>query len=151
MNKNLRMRGLLLCVLMSNAFGACSEPEENITGSTGDNLFALRMVADKNWVHKGDSLPIRVTLESLTGAFLEERTERIEFLVNNGSVSPSSGLTFTFEARDDSLGIAGDASQSEWITFKADRTFSSSIQGEVIALFEDLQVTYKIRFVDEVE
>ena len=150
MNKNLRMCGLLLCVLMPNAFGACSEPEENITGSTGDSLFALRMEAEKNWVRDDDDLPIRVTLQSLTGAFLEERTERIEFLVNNGSVSPSS-LTVTFEARDDSLAIAGDTSQSEWITFSADRAFSSSIQGEVIALFEDLQVTYKIRFVDEAE
>lgn len=148
MNKNLRMRRLLLCVLMSTAFGACSEPEENITGSTGDSLFALRIEADKNWVREGDDLPIRVTLQSLTGAFLEQRTERISFLVNNGSVSPSS-LTVTFEARDDSVGIAGDTSQSEWITFSADGAFSTSIQGEVIALFEDLQVTYKIRFVDE--
>ena len=84
----------LLCACVFGGLAACSEPEENITGSTADGLFALRMEAEKNWVHAEDVLPIRVTLESQTGAFLTERTERVEFLVNNGSVSPSS-LTFS--------------------------------------------------------
>ena len=148
MKADLRALCALMASVLLGSLAGCSEPEENITGSTGDGQFAMRMEAEKNWVRDGDVLPIRVTLQSLTGAFLEERTERIEFLVNNGSLSPAS-LAVTFEARDDSLGIAGDTSQSEWITFSANRAFSSSIQGEVIALFGDLQVTYKIRFVDE--
>ena len=145
MKTNLRTLGLWVVLLAGVA--ACSEPDENITGSTADGQFALRMEAEKNWVHEHDDLPIRVTLQSLTGVFLEERTEHVEFLVNNGSVSPSS-LTVSFEARDDRQGIAGDTTQSQWITFSANSAFSSSIQGEIIALLGDLQVTYKIRFVD---
>ena len=141
----------LLCACVFGGLAACSEPEENITGSPADGLFALRMEAEKNWVHAEDVLPIRVTLESQTGAFLTERTERVEFLVNNGSVSPSS-LTFTFEVQADPLGRdTGDTSRSDWITFTADHSVTASKQGEVIALFEDLQVTYKIRFVEEAE
>ena len=136
--------------LMLSGLFSCSEPDQNITGSTADGQFALRMEADKDWVHADQDLPIRVTLESLTGAFTQQRSEHIEFLVNNGSVSPSS-LTFTFEARVDSLAIAGDSTQSAWITFSAAGSVTSSQQGEVIALYEDLQVTYKIRFVDESE
>ena len=48
---------------------SCSEPDQNITGSTADGQFALRMEAEKNWVHADQDLPLRVTLESLTGAF----------------------------------------------------------------------------------
>jgi len=143
----LRLLGYFLCALSLSGLAACSEPKDNISGTTADNQFALRLEAEKNWVRAEQDLPIRLTLESLTGAFAEQRTERIELLVNNGFVSPSSTY-FTFTVADDSLGVAGDIIQSEWITFTAARSVTSAQQGEVIALFEDLQVTFKIRFVD---
>ena len=142
----LRILGLL-CVLWLGGLVACSEPEENITGSTADGLFAVRMKAEKNWVRAGHDLPIRVTLESLTGTFPESRQEHIVFRANNGELSASS-LSFNFAAPDDSLGITGDTSQSGWIIFTADGYASSKLQGEIIALFDDLQFTYKVRFVD---
>lgn len=140
----------LCCVLFSvlwGGLGACSEPEDRVTGSTADDQFVLLLEAEKNWVRADHVLPILVTLTSSTGPFEEERRERVEFLANNGSVSPSS-IDFTFAVEDTLYDITADTTLSEWITFTADRTATSSQQGEVIALLEDLQVTFKIRFVD---
>ena len=133
--------------VLLGGLGACSEPEDRITGSTADNQFSLLLEAEKNWVRAEHVLPIRVTLASSTGPFDRDRTERVDLLVNNGSVSPSY-IDFDFAARDTLFDIAGDTTLSEWITFAADRDVTSSQQGEVIALLEDLQVTFKIRFVD---
>ncbi len=139
-------------VLLLSGLAACSEPQDRVTGSTSDGQFALRLEAEKNWLRAAtnQTLPILVTLESLTGAFDEERTERVEFHANNGDVSASS-LPFTFTPRDELLGTPGDTAKSQWITFRTDdREVKSTQQGEVIALLEDddLQVNFKIRFVD---
>ena len=141
------------CVIFSVllvGLGACSEPEDRITGSTADNQFTLVLEAEKNWVRADHVLPILVTLASTTGPFGEDRDERVELLANNGSISPST-IDFRFAAPDTLYDVAGDTTLSEWITFTADRDATPSQQGEVIALLEDLQVTFKIRFVEDVD
>ena len=64
---------------------SCSDaPDERVTQSTADDTVSRTLEADKNWLRPGDSLPIRVVLESQTGVLAETRSGRIHFIGNLG-------------------------------------------------------------------
>ena len=134
-------------MLVALGLCGCSEPDESITRSTEDGQFSLTLRADKNWVRPGDSLPIQVRVESLTGVLEETISDRIEFVVNNGAVSPTY-FTVTFTGRSDTLATEFETVVTDWITYTVSSFSTSEEQGEVHALFLDLQATLKVRIVD---
>ena len=141
------------CVLLS--LTACSEPDKEITRSTGDGKFGVTLKAEQNWTYPAHSLLIQVRVQSLTGPVQEDVDEEIELVANNGRISPST-LSVSL-AGPDGDGNGAEEVFTGWITFEAEdplttdsRSGSSSgigieHQGEVHALFRDALTTLKIR------
>ena len=94
---SVRIQRLLrpVCLVSALALVGCSEPDKQVTRSTEDGKFAVSLEGRKNWVRPGESLPIEVRVESLTGRLEETLTDSVEFIVNNGTVTPNP-LTFSF-------------------------------------------------------
>ena len=143
-----------LVAIVALGLSSCSEPDKRITHSTGDGAFALTLEAERNWVRPDASLPVLVRLERLPGAADEEVNENIEFAVNNGAISPSRLSVFLAGANEEGLGA--ERSFAAWVTFTADQAqaedsrgnvtgISADDQGEIHALFRDVQATFKIR------
>jgi hypothetical protein len=142
----------VVCVML--ALAGCSEPDKQITRSTGDGEFAVILKAEQNWVYADHSLPIQVRVESLAGPVQEDVNLAIEFVANNGRITPSS--LFVTLSGPDAEGNGAEQVFTDWITFEADsplttdsRGVTSGIgvehQGEVHALFRDALTTLKIR------
>jgi hypothetical protein len=127
---------LLLGVLLLG----CAEPDRRVTAATADGGFALSLAASRNWMRPGDSLPVQVRVERLSGP-AEEREDTVEFVCNRGVGSPAA-LTVSL-AGADSPGVIFTG----WVTFTAASEITSSDQGEVHALFRDAVATLKIRIV----
>jgi hypothetical protein len=125
---------------------SCSDPDKSVTKPTQDGAFALTMEAEKNWLRPGDSLPIRLKLVSLAGPLEETLSGRIDFLTNLGRLDVDY-LDFTFTGTSDSLATVFETEFADWITFESFSSAGEEEQGEVHALYGDLQVTFKIRFV----
>jgi len=127
---------LYLVAALALGLWGCSEPDKRVTASTGD--FEVSLEAKKNWVRPGDELPIQVRVKSRTGPVQEDVDEVIEFVVNNGTVSPSSL----------SVHLAGpDSLFTGWITFTASSRVTPPDQAEIHAIFRDALATLKIRIV----
>ena len=131
------------CLWAMAALFACSDPDSSITRSTDDGAFALTLKAKKNWVRPGDVLPIQVRLVSLRGELEETLSGRIEFVANAGRLDVDY-LDFTLTGTSDAL----ETVFSDWIEFASFSSADEKEQGEVHALFRDLQVTLKIRFAE---
>lgn len=142
--------------VLSLGLWACSEPDERVMGSTEDGAFVLILQAEENRVQAGESLPVQVRLERLSGRGTEEVDEDIKFVVNKGSLSPSS-LSVDL-AGADTLGQGAEHVFIGWVTFTAGAPLSEDSrgnvtgvsaqdQGEIHALFRDVQTTLKIRIV----
>jgi hypothetical protein len=141
------MTRLLACCLgvWLIAAAGCSDPDRSVSASSEDGAFEVTLTAKKNWLRRGESLPVRVVVESLDGQLAETTRETLSFVVNNGTVSPSY-LTITFVGRDDSATAGVEERYGGWITFVASPLPSSEDrQGEVHALFKDIQATLKVR------
>jgi hypothetical protein len=123
---------------------ACSEPGRRVTASTSDGRFALLLEAERSWIRPGDGLPIRVQVESLAGPVQEDVVDEVEFVVNNGTVSPS--FMEVFLAGPDSQGNGAESRFTGWIVFTSSIYAGVGTQGEVHALFQDISATLKIRF-----
>ena len=143
-----RMKRLATSALLATVvlIWSCSEPDKQVSRSTADGSFSLVLEGERNWVHPGQSLPIRVTVESLAGPLQEGVFEEVEFVVNNGSVNPTK-LTVVMAGIADSLASGPETEYSDWITFKASSSLSSERQGEIHAIFVDALATLKIRIV----
>ena len=142
------MRLLACCVgvaLIGVAAG-CSEPGKRVTAATADGDFEVTLTARKNWLRPGETLPIRLRVESLAGQLATTAREPLTFVVNNGTVSPSL-LTITFVGRNDSLSIGVERVYEQWVSFSLSSYASPDRQGEIHALFRDIQATLKIRIV----
>ena len=134
---------LLIAGLALGGFGCSEEPDRVVRSTTEDGIFELKVEADKDWVRPGESLPIRVQVESLSGPVEEELVEEIAFVASNGSITPSR-LTVIM-AGPDSLGQGAERRFVEWVTFTASSRSGANVQGEVRALFRDVSATLKIR------
>ncbi len=137
--------GCLLGLLVGQG---CSEPDSTVTRSTEDDQFEVQLEAAKNHLRSGESLPILVRVESLAGQLSETRRDTIDFVANQGIVSPSR-LIFTFVGLNDSLSTGVSTSYTEWITFTLTSRPEPGRQAEVHALYRDLDTTLKIRIVEE--
>jgi len=144
------MKRLLIggvCVgLLAGALG-CSEPDKRVVAASADGAFEVALSAKKNWLRPGDALPIRVEVVSLAGRLAATRRETMTFVVNNGSVTPSY-LPITFVGRDDSVTAGAEDTYRGWITFTSSYSAAATDQGEVHALFGDIQATLKIRITE---
>ena len=137
------------------ALSACSEPGNEITRSTGDGKFEVTLKAAQNWIYPGHSLLVQVRVQSLTGPVQGEVAEKIDFVANNGHISPPVLSVSLAGPNDDGNGAAEVF--TGWISFKAaapltidSRSGNSSgigveHQGEVHAYFRDALTTLKIR------
>ena len=140
-----RMTIACIAVVTSLSF-SCSNPDKSVARSTDDGVLSLTMEAGKNWVRPGDSLPIRVKMKSLAGQLEETLSGRIEFVTNLGRLDVDY-LDFTFTGTSDTLATVFETEFADWITFESFSSAGEEEQGEVHALYEELQVTFKIRFV----
>jgi hypothetical protein len=140
---------LLLGLLV---LGGCGEqPDRIVSTETQDGRWELRLEARKNFLRPGESLAIRVVLESLAGQPAATFRDTIDFIGNSGSVSPSR-LTFTFIGAQDTLYSGGGVTTkfSDWITYAmSSRDATAERQGEVSAVFRDLEVVLKIRIIED--
>lgn len=144
------MTRLLVCCVgawLAAVAAGCSEPDERVAAATADGAFELTLSAEKNWLRPGESLPVRLRLESVDGPLARTVRDTIEFLANNGSVSPAR-LIITFVGRSDTVTGGVDEVYEDWLTFTVSSFASSSRQGEIHALFRDLHATLKVRIVD---
>jgi hypothetical protein len=121
----------------------CSEPDRRVTASVGEGELTLTLEAIQDWVAPGGSVPIRVELTSPKGPVTQAERGTVEFVANNGSVSPER-LAVAL-AGPDSLGAGAEERFTAWITFTAWPNLTAADQGEVHALFRDTAVTLKIR------
>lgn len=138
------MRGLALVLVMLTAWlPGCSEPDRRVTASVGDGELELTLEAVQGWVAPGNSVPIRVELTSPGGPVTQNERGTVEFVANNGSVSPEQ-LTVVL-AGPDSLGAGAERKFTAWVTFTAWPNLTAAEQGEIHALFRDTVVTLKIR------
>jgi hypothetical protein len=102
-------------------------------------------------VRPGQSLPIKVRVESLTGPLNDPWVAEIELVANNGNVSPSLvNVVFDGVAVDEAY-TAADSVFEAWITFEAGSRIEAASQGEIHALFLDARSTLKIRITPELE
>jgi hypothetical protein len=140
-----RLNALNLLAALLVAWTGCSEPDRAVSSTTGDNLFSLRLEAQKQWVRPGGVVPVRVRVERLGGPPPEDVEGQVQFAVNNGAVSPS--LLQVKLAAPDSAGQGGERVFAEWVIFTARTTATAQDQGEIHALFRDAVATLKIRIV----
>jgi hypothetical protein len=131
-------------VVMALLLGCAEEPERIVGTTTEDGRFELTLEAVRDWVRPGDSLPVQVRLESLRGPLAEALETEIEFVVNNGNVSPYS-LTIQFAGADDEVPVGVERVFETWVTFVADSRAGADVQGEIHALFMNVRTTLKIR------
>lgn len=124
----------------------CSEPDEQVVAATADGRFSLTLKTEKNWMHPGESLPIKVTIESLGGPLAQGLVDTLRLVANNGAVYPSR-LAVDLAAAADSLWGAPRTSYVTWAYFTASVRPAEGTQGEVYASFLDALATLKIRIV----
>ena len=159
---------LLTTVLaLSLTLGGCGEePERIVSSETTDGRWELTLEARKNSLRPEETLAVRVTLESLVGQPTETFRDTIDFLSNAGSVSPTR-LVFTFIGSQDTtyqrwLGdrwrnpppyTGGNTTLfGDWVTYTMagkGTQANESRQGEISALFRDLEAVLKIRIIED--
>ena len=122
----------------------CGEPEKQVTRASADGRFALSLRAEKNWLHPGEVLPIRVRVESLQGSLEHSLVDTLKFLANNGALAPAQ-LVVAFAGTADSAAAGVDSAYENWVIFTASAKATPQNQGEVNALFQDAQAVLKIR------
>ena len=146
-------RWLIWTLAVAGLWGCGDEPDKLVNARSADGAFELTVEGRKNSLKRGESLALKVTVESLAGQLAETVRDTITFVANAGSVSPSR-LVFTFVGRDDSLYSRGgiETTYTDWVTYTmstSTTTAASDRQGEVMALYRDLEAVYKIRIVDD--
>jgi hypothetical protein len=134
--------GMLICVM------GCSEPAKEIMGTTSDGQFELVLRADPNWVRPSGTLLVELLVRRLDPTAQLDFNDRISFVVNNGSVSPTSVTPSFAPAVGDS--VEKQMSQT-WLEFRApNASFGSSgdeQESEIHVLFRTLRSTLKVRVV----
>ena len=147
------MRAALMA-LSAILVGCGEEPDRIVSRETGDGRWELTLEARKNSLRTGESLAVRVTLESLAGQPQATFHDTIDLLSNAGSVS-TNRLVFTFVGSQDTtyIGEGGNTTQfSDWITYTLSTSSgqaNENRQGEISALFRDLEAVLKIRIVED--
>lgn len=144
------LRPALLAALLLAACG--EEPERIASAQTLDGRFELALEARKNWLKPGETLAVRVTVTSLRGQLAQSLRDTVTLVANAGTVLPNR-LVFTFVGRQDSLYAGGGVTTTftDWVTYTMSTQTTQANptrQGEVIALFQDLEAVLKIRIAD---
>ncbi|MBM3278526.1 MAG: hypothetical protein FJY95_10665 [Candidatus Handelsmanbacteria bacterium] len=140
------LRWLLAALLLAG----CAEPDQQVTRFTADNRFALSLQTEKNWLHPGEMLPVRVRVESLAGPLEHGLVDTLKFLVNNGALAPVQ-LVVAFAGTADSAAFGVSSIYENWVIFQASPRATPQNQGEIIALFQHAQTTLKIRITPPAE
>lgn len=146
------MRWWLAALLLAG----CAEPDKAVTRATGDGRFAVSLEAEKNWLHPGESLPVRVRVESLAGPLEQGLVDTLKFVINNGflvsngALAPTQ-LVVTFAGTADSAAVGAFRAYENWVVFQASPRATPQNQGEIEALFQDAQATLKIRITPPAE
>lgn len=140
------MRWLLAALLLAG----CAEPDKQVTRSTADKRFALSLETEKNWLHPGEVLPVRVRVESLAGPLEHSLVDTLKFLVNSGALTPVQ-LVVAFAGTADSAAVGVAGVYENWVVFQASSRATPQNQGEIQALFRDAQATLKIRITPPAE
>lgn len=139
------MSRLTLCAaaLALLGVGCGKEPDRIVQSRTSDGAFALTLEAQANWVRPGESVPVLVRVESLTGPVSADLVETVELVADNGTVFPT--VVMVTLTGPDATGAGAQSRYSQWVVFTASSMADSSSQGQVHALFRDVQATLLIR------
>lgn len=140
------MRWLLAALLLAG----CAEPDKQVTRSTSDQRFALSLQTEKNWLHPGEVLPVRVRVESLAGPLEHSLVDTLKFTANNGTLAPLQ-LVVAFAGTADSAAVGGASVYENWVIFQASSRATPQNQGEINALFQNAQATLKVRITPPAE
>ena len=134
------MPWLLIAALLTG----CAEPGKQVTRPTADQRFSLSLRAEKNWLHPGELLPVRVRVESLAGPLEHSLVDTLKFVANSGVLIPQQ-LVVAFAGTADSAAAGVGSVYENWVFFQASPRATPQNQGEIEALFRDAQATLKIR------
>ena len=145
--KVMKTRCWLLATLL---LAGCAEPDKAVTRATEDHRFALSLEVEKNWLHPGEILPMRVRVESLAGPLEHSLVDTLKLLVNNGALAPQQ-LVVAFAGTADSAAVGVASVYENWVIFQASPRATPQNQGEIEALFQDAQATLKIRITPPAE
>ncbi len=126
----------------------CAEPNSSVTRSTSDAQFEIRLEARKQHLKSSEALPVWVEIERLAGQPTTSLRDTIDFVTNQGSVSPTR-LVFTLIGLDDSVSVGSTTTYGDWVTFTLGSRPDESRQAELHALFRDLDAILKIRIVED--
>lgn len=134
--------GLLMCLM------GCSEPAKEILGTTSDGKFEVTLRADPNWVRPSSTLLVELMVRRLDPLAQVGFNDRISFVVNNGTITPTS-VTPSFAP------AVGDSIEKQvfqtFLEFRAPTPSFNSAGGEqesvIHAIFRDVQSTFKVRVV----
>ena len=140
-------RCLLLATLL---LAGCDEPDKAVTQATEDGRFSLSLEAEKNWLHPGEILPVRVRVESLAGPLAHGLVDTLKLVANNGTLAPTL-LVVAFAGTADSAAVGVERVYENWIYFAASTRATPQNQGEINALFQDSQALLKIRITPPAE
>jgi hypothetical protein len=140
------MRLLLACLLLAG----CAEPGKEVTRATEDQRFSLSLETEKNWLHPGEVLAVRVRVESLRGPLEHSLVDTLKFLANNGLLAPQQ-LVVAFAGTADSAAVGVASVYENWLIFQASTRATPQNQGEIEALFRDAQATLKVRITPPAE
>lgn len=151
------MRWWLAALLLTG----CAEPDKAVTRATEDHRFSLSLRAEKNWLHPGEVLPVLVRVESLSGPLPEGLVDTVKLFANNGALAPAllvvSLAAANSPASADSAGAiystpaVPDTAFENWTFFTASPRATPQNQGEINALFQDVQATLKVRITPPAE
>lgn len=140
------LRWLLAALLLAG----CAEPDKAVTRSTENGRFSVSLEAEKNWLHPGEILPVRVRVESLAGTLEHSLVDTLKFTANNGTLAPLQ-IVVAFAGSADSIAVGVDRVYENWVIFQASPRATPQNQGEIIALFQHAQTTLKIRITPPAE
>lgn len=144
-------RAAVLTGFLAWEWGCGEEPKAAVTRATEDGRFSLTLEARKNSLKRGESLNVKVTVQSLQGPLEQTLRDTVLFVANAGTVTPSR-LVFTLVGATDSLYQEATTTYSDWVTYTVSTQTtqaSRTRQGEVQALFQDLEAVLKIRIVED--
>ncbi|MDA0335115.1 MAG: hypothetical protein O2782_08130 [bacterium] len=147
----MRRRRWLLAAALLLLVACGKEPDRIVSAETEDGRWELTLEARRNVLRSGENLAVRVTLRSLAGQPAATFRDTIDFLCNAGTVSPNR-LVFTFIGTQDTTyaGTGSTTTYSDWITYSLSTSSSQANenrQGEISALYRDLEAVLKIRIV----
>ncbi len=144
------MKNAIYLLMAALLVAGCAEPDKAVTRATENGRFSVSIEAEKNWLHPGEILPVLVRVESLAGPLEHGLVDTLKLVANNGTLAPA-WVVVAFAGTADSAAVGVSRVYENWIYFAASTRATPQNQGEINALFQNAQATFKIRITPPAE